>query len=350
MKYLEIDASHGEGGGQLTRLAMALAAITGRALHLKDIRARRAKPGLMAQHLTALRAVAALSGGELAGAALGATQVEFRPGPIRGGEYRFQVGTAGSISLVLQAVLPVALRADGPCLLHISGGTDVKMAPPLDYLRLVFLPWLAAMGAEVRLESVRHGYYPRGGGEVGVTVTPGGPLKPLWLEDPGPLREIRGVAHVAHLPRHIPERMAATARSVLADLAPVHIETRVLGDAEACGQGGALVLIAETERSRLGVSVVAERGVTAEKLGHAAARSLRAEIAAGATLDIHAADQLLIYAALARGASRFTVREVSGHARTVMWLIEQFLPVRFKVTSRDGLEQVDVVPEPRTGS
>jgi RNA 3'-terminal phosphate cyclase (ATP) len=345
MKYLEIDASHGEGGGQVTRLAMALAAITGRAVHLKNIRAKRAKPGLMAQHLTALRAVAALSGGELAGDALGATQVHFLPGPIRGGEYSFQVGTAGSVALVLQAVLPVALRADGPCRLQIGGGTDVKMAPTLDYLRLVFLPWLEAMGAEVRLESLRHGYYPRGGGEVGLAVATGRPLKPLWLEDPGPLREIRGVAHVAHLPMHIPERMAATARAVLADLGPVHIETRVLGDAEAFGQGGALVLFARSEGSRLGASVVAERGVTAEKLGNAAGRTLRAEIAAGGTMDVHAADQLLIYAALCKGASRFTLREVSLHARTAMWLIEQFLPVRFRVASRNGLELVEVVPE-----
>jgi len=345
MKSLEIDASHGEGGGQLTRLAMALAAITGRAVHLKNIRAKRPKPGLMAQHLTALRAVTALSGGELAGDALGATEVHFLPGPIRGGIYRFDVGTAGSVALVLQAVLPVALRADGPSRLQITGGTNVKMAPPLDYLRLVFLPWLEGMGARVRLESVHHGYYPRGGGEVDLDVTPCRHLKPLWLEDPGPLREIRGVAHVAHLPMHIPERMAATARGVLAALGPVHIETHILGDAEAFGQGGALVLLAQTEHSRLGASVVAERGVTAEKLGDQAGRILRAEIEAGGTLDIHAADQLLIYAALSKGASRFTVREVSLHARSAMWLIERFLPVRFQVTSRDGLKQVDVVHE-----
>ena len=246
MSPLEIDASWGEGGGQLARLAMALAAITGRAVHLKNIRARRPKPGLMAQHLTALRAVAALSGGELAGDALGATEINFLPGPIRGGKYRFEVGTAGSIALVLQAALPVALRADGPSRLQISGGTDVKMAPTVEYLRLVFLPLVEAMGAKVRLESVHHGYYPRGGGEVDLAVTPCRHLKPLWLEDPGPLREIRGVAHVAHLPMHIPERMAATARAVLADLGPVRIDTRVLGDAEACGQGGALVLPSST--------------------------------------------------------------------------------------------------------
>lgn len=157
MSEMLIDGAYGEGGGQLARLAMTLAAITGRAIRLVNIRARRAKPGLAAQHLTALRAVAALCAGELEGAALGATEVGFRPGPIRGGNYRLEVGTAGSVSLVLQAVLPVALRAEGPCRITIVGGTDVKLAPPVDYLRLVFLSWLEDMVVRVRIASVRHG-------------------------------------------------------------------------------------------------------------------------------------------------------------------------------------------------
>lgn len=153
MTWLTIDGSYGEGGGQLSRYAMALAAITGRPLHLKNIRARRPKPGLMAQHLTALRSVATVSGGVLEGAELWATEIRFRPGRIGGGEYHFDVGTAGSISLVLQALLPVALHADSPVRLTIDGGTDVKMAPPVDYLRLVFLPWLERMGCVVSIES-----------------------------------------------------------------------------------------------------------------------------------------------------------------------------------------------------
>ncbi len=342
MNFLEIDGSHGEGGGQLTRMAMALAAITGRPIHLQNIRARRPKPGLAAQHLTALKAVAALSGGELEGAALGATEVRFRPGRIGGGDYRFDVGTAGSIALVLQALLPVALHADGPCRLTVTGGTDVKMAPPLDYLRLVFLPWIGRMGARVGIESVRHGYYPRGGGAVSLAVTPSRHLAPLVAESPGPLRAIRGVAHVARLPLSIPERMASAARSLLADLGPVHIETKVLDDAEAFGTGGAMVLVAETETSLLGAACVAERGVPAERLGEDAGHALRAELLSGAAADVHAADQLLIYLAQARGGSRIVVRKASLHAQTVMWLIERFLPVRFRVVALDGLSRIEV--------
>lgn len=344
MSRLVIDGSYGEGGGQLSRYAVALAAISGRALHLRNIRARRAKPGLMAQHLTALRAAAAVGGGVLEGAELGATEVFYRPGRIRGGDYRFDVGTAGSIVLVLQALLPVALHADGMVQLAITGGTDVRMAPPVDYLRMVFLPWLARMGVRVQLESVRHGYYPKGGGLVTLRVQPCRSPRPLVAEAPGVLRQITGLSHVAHLPLHIAERMAAAAQGVFADLDTVQIETRVLGRAEAFGTGGALVLQAETEHSILGAATVAERGVPAERLGSNAGHALRAELEAGAAVDIHASDQLLIYAAQAHGGSRLLVRKVSQHAQTVMWLLEQFLPVKFRVEPQQGLQRIEVSP------
>jgi RNA 3'-terminal phosphate cyclase (ATP) len=343
MRELIIDGAYGEGGGQLARLAMALSALTGRAIRLNHIRARRAKPGLAAQHLTALRAVASLCGGVLEGAALGAGEVGFWPGPIRGGHHRFEVGTAGSVTLVLQAVLPVALCADGPSRLTLVGGTDVKQAPPVDYLRMVFLPWLEQMGARIRIVSVRHGYYPRGGGELTLDITPTRPLRPLRAEVRGAVRQIGGRAHVAHLPAHIAQRMASAARRLLADLAPVGIDVEVLGEAEAVGMGGALVLAAHAEHGRLGAAVVAQRGVTAEQLGEEAGQGLRADLASGAGVDVHAADQLLIYTALAQGESRLTVRELSLHAQTAMWLIEQFLPVRFQVRRHDDRVCIDVL-------
>ncbi|KUJ82645.1 RNA 3'-phosphate cyclase [Microbulbifer flavimaris] len=344
MSQLVIDGSSGEGGGQLSRYAVALAAITGRSLHLKNIRARRAKPGLMAQHLTALRAAAAIGGGVLEGDELGAKEVCYQPGRSRGGEYRFDVGTAGSITLVLQALLPVALHADTAVHLSVSGGTDVRKAPPVDYFVMVFLPWLARMGVRVQIESIHHGYYPKGGGRVNLRVEPCQSLRPLAAEAPGAVQQITGLSHVAHLPQHIPERMASSARSVLAGLGPVRIEEKVLGDGEAFGTGGAMVLVAETEHSLLGAATVAERGVPAERLGEEAGHALRAELEAGAALDIHACDQLLLYAAMAAGESRMMVRKVSQHAETVMWLIEQFLPARFTVTPCEGGSRIDIHP------
>lgn len=344
MNWLAIDGSSGEGGGQLSRYAVALAAISDRPLHLRNIRARRARPGLMAQHLTALRAAAEVGGGTLRGDELGATEIYYRPGRIRGGEYRFDVGTAGSIVLVLQALLPVALYADSPVVLTVSGGTDLRMAPPVDYLRMIFLPWLARMGVGVHIESIRHGYYPKGGGFVKLRVEPCRSPRPLLAEAPGALRQIRGVSHVAHLPSHIPERMAAAARRALADFGTAQIQIQVLGNAEAFGTGGAIVLAAETEHSVLGAAAVAERGVPAERLGEDAGHALRAELAAGAALDLHACDQLLLYAAQAAGPSRLLVRRLSRHAQTVMWLLEQFLPVSFRVADRQGLCRIDIVP------
>lgn len=344
MTPLEIDGSHGEGGGQLTRLAVAVAAIAGRPVHLVRIRARRAKPGLRAQHLAAVRAVATLCDGSLEGDEIGSDRLSFRPGAVRAGAYRFEVGTAGSVALVLQAALPVALRAGGTSLLTISGGTDVPKAPPLDYLRLVFLPWLARMGADVAIARVRRGYYPRGGGEIEVRVGACGRLKALRLVEPGALRNIAGLAHVANLPGHIAERMSTAAHKSLGGIAPAQIASHVLGEPEACGRGGAIVLAALTECGPLGSGVVAERGVPAERLGVQVAEELRMDLQAGATVDSHAADQLLVYLAQADAPSVLTARRITPHAATVMWLVEQLLPARFEVQQRERTCCIRVVP------
>jgi len=231
--------------------------------------------------------------------------------------------------LLLQALLPVLLRAPGPSEVLVRGGTDVRAAPPLDYYTHVLLRLLRPMGVTVQLQELRRGYFPRGGGEVAVHIAPAR-LQALRLESAGELVAVHGVAHVANLPLHIAERMRGAAQQRLAGCGAVHIDTRVLGAAQAIGMGGALVLWAQTQHSTLGAGRVAERGLRAEVLGEGAAAELQAELDAGAAVDIHAADQLLIYAALAAGESRYTVRELSRHAQTAMWLIEHFLPRRFR--------------------
>ncbi len=341
---MQIDGAHGEGGGQLVRTAVALAAITGTAVHLGNIRARRHPAGLAPQHLAAVRAVAALCGARCEGLALRSLAFDFVPGSLGGGEFAFDVGTAGSATLVLQALLPAMSRAPRPCRVRVTGGTDVRAAPPLDYLRHVLLPLLRRMGIEAVCTVRRRGYYPRGGGEVEVAVAPANP-RPLSLTSPGRLLCVEGLAHAANLPAHIPERMREAALTRLGKVhVPVAIEQEVLGSGEALGEGGAIVLWARTEHCVLGAGRVAERGVRAEALGEAAAAELAADLEAGAALDMHAADQLLVYLALAGPGSVVTVREVSRHAETVMWLIEQFLPARFSVTDADGLKRVQVLP------
>lgn len=341
----EIDGSFGEGGGQLLRTAVALAAITGEALHVRNIRAKRSNPGLAPQHLTAVKAVAALCGAEVEGLEVKSREILFRPGPLRGGRFDFPVGTAGSITLVLQAALPVAVACGESLWMRITGGTDIRAAPPLDYFRHVLLPQLSRMGIRARIEVLRRGYYPRGGGEIAVEVLPSLPLRPLILDAPGGLEEIRAFAHIANLPAHIVERMTGAALAEISALPPPVIEQAVLGRDEAIGAGGAIVLAARMAHTVLGASATAERGVPAEQLGAEAGRLLREEIASGATLDVHAADQMLIYLALAGGPCRFFARTLSSHASTTIWLLEQFLPVRFDVRQSGSLVRIEAKPK-----
>jgi RNA 3'-phosphate cyclase len=193
------------------------------------------------------------------------------------------------------------------------------------------------------LRVVRRGYYPRGGGEVELTVQPCRGPQPLRLEQPGRLEAIEGLAYCANLPGHIATRMAAAASARLAGL-PVRIETRVLDRTEAVGPGGAIVLTAHTQHTVLGAQAVAERGVPAERLGELAADEVRAEIESGATLDVHATDQLLVYLAQAAGVSVLLARTLSLHVQTMCWLIPQFLPVRFETSAQGALARVEVVP------
>jgi RNA 3'-phosphate cyclase len=336
---IEIDGSFGEGGGQLVRTAVALSAITGKRVRLQNVRAKRDKPGLAPQHLAAVRAVGSLCGAECAGLELRSRAFTFAPGPLSGGSFRFDVGTAGSVTLVLQALLPVLACAPEPARVTVVGGTDVRAAPPFDYLCHVLLALLGRMGISVECRVIRRGYYPRGGGEVEVAVAPARP-RPLALDaPPGPPR-IDGLAHVANLPAHIAERMRAAALARL-DAYPAHINAATLGGAEAIGPGGAVVVWARTGETVLGAGRVAQRGVRAETLGDEAGAELAADLAAGAALDVHAADQVLVYLALA-GGGRFTTRTVTSHARTAMWLIEQFVPVRFEIGAAGALARVEV--------
>ncbi|MEW5882021.1 MAG: RNA 3'-terminal phosphate cyclase [Pseudomonadota bacterium] len=331
---LEIPGDTGEGGGQIARMAVALAAVTGTPIRLTRIRAKRPKPGLAAQHLTALRAVAALAGGDIEGLALGATEVTFRPGPIEGGDMRFDVGTAGSITLLVQALLPVLLAARRASTVRLAGGTDVRGAPPLDYLRFVLLPLLARFGVDARIACVRRGYYPRGGGEVELSVHPA-PVRSPGRLAPGPLRAIRAFVHTARLPEHIALRMRDAA---LAQLAGRPVDATVDPRADAFGPGGAIVLAADRGSTTLGAGRVAERGVRAEALGESAGAELARDLTLDVALDVHAADQLIVYLALACAAgdtASFTTAEASLHTTTAIWLAERFVPVRFTVERRE---------------
>lgn len=334
---IELDASYGEGGGQLIRMAAALAAVTGKGLRAANVRAGRPRPGLAPQHLAALRAVAALCDARCEGLELrsSAFTLEPRSAPA-GGELRVEVGTAGSVTLVLQALLPILFAARGPSRVVVTGGTDVRQAPSWDYFAQVLLRLLRRMGLEVSASVTRRGYYPGGGGEVSVDVQPGMP-RGLAFGESGSW-SVAGEAHVANLPLSIAERIRAAALAAAGrELA---VRASLLRRDEAVGTGGAITLWAQSDAGLLGASRIAERGVRAEALGQAVGAELAADLASGASLDVHAADQVLVYLAMSQAASRFTARSVSSHARTAMWLLPQFLPVRFELERRGGLWQV----------
>ena len=337
----EIDGAHGEGGGQLLRNSAALAAVTHIPIRVTNIRARRPKPGLAAQHLTALQAVAALADATVEGLNVGSREVTIAPGRLRGGRFSFDVGTAGSVTLVLQACLPAALRAPEPVELRLIGGTDVPWSPPLDYFRFVFLPLLARMGGKVTIEVVRRGYYPRGGGEIRVNVLPAQDFRALVVEPPGAMRRVDGIAHVGNLPKDIAQSMKHAALRRFVGIAEAKVEET---SEAAVGPGGAIVLWTEHENTVLGSSALARKGVPAEALGQAAADEMVEDLKAHASLDIHAADQVLLYSALAKGESRFSVREITKHMETTMWLLENVLRTRFETVEVGGRHQVRVLP------
>jgi RNA 3'-terminal phosphate cyclase (ATP) len=352
---LVIDGSHGEGGGQILRTALSLSAITGRAIRIENIRAKRPKPGLAAQHLTAARAMAALCNARVAGDELGSVALDFAPGaPVRSGAYSFDVaaaregGSAGATSLVLQAVfLPLAL-CQGDSQVSIRGGTHMAWSPPFDYLRDVWLKALAPIGIKAQLELGAWGWFPVGRGEIHAEIaglgTNGRPgLMPVALLDRGPLLRISGRAVAANLPGHIAQRMADRARSLLQERG---IETRIKAEsARAACPGAGIFLTAEYENVRGGFSALGRRGKPAEQVAEDAVDLLLAHRGSGAALDLHLADQIVLPLAFAAGPSRFSAERVTCHLATNAWVVERFGVARIAHEEGDaGTGQVTVTP------
>jgi len=355
---LILDGSHGEGGGQILRTSLTFAAITGRAIRVERIRAGRPKPGLAPQHLTAVRAAASLCRATTTGDETGSTALDFAPRTaVAPDTYAFDVaaaskgGSAGATSLVLQTVLlPLALT-EGRSQLSIKGGTHMAWSPPFDYVRDIWLPALAKLGIEATIELRTSGWFPIGQGEVAATITGLGAawrrrLKPLILCERGPLHRITGRALAADLPEHIPQRMADRATALLDRLGvPLAIMPQVVS--AACA-GAGLFLTAEYEHIRCGFSAIGVRGKPAEEVAEEAVQALLAHRTAGAALDQHLADQIVVPLALAAGRSKISVERISRHLETNAWVIERFGLARVhleQTSAGSGLITVDPLPQ-----
>lgn len=320
-----IDGSAGEGGGQILRTSLALSLVTGEPVKITSIRARRAKPGLMRQHLTAVRAAAELGRAEVSGASLGSRELTFRPrGKAEPGAYTFNVGSAGSTTLVLQTVLPALITAPGPSTVTLEGGTHNPMAPPFDFLAEAFLPLLARMGPEVRAELEVPGFYPAGGGRIRVSVTPA-PLARLDLLERGEILERRAVAAVANLPGAIARRELDAAREVLGWEDTCFRQTTLRG---AAGPGNVISIAVACAHVTEVFTGFGAKGVRAEDVAGRAAQEAKAWIDAGLPVGEHLADQLLLPMAMAGGGS-FRTAPLSLHATTQIDLLGRLLGARF---------------------
>jgi RNA 3'-terminal phosphate cyclase (ATP) len=329
---IEIDGSHGEGGGQILRTSLSLSVLTGKSVKIHHVRSGRKKPGLKPQHVISAHAVAHISGGRLGGAELESKELTFHPGRIKPGDYNFDVTTlkasAGSAGLIFQTLLAPLAFAGGASRVIIQGGTHVTWSPPADYLREVFLPAVAAMGLQVKMEINRHGFYPIGGGILEVLVTPLHlPLAPLWIEERGDLKKLSVVSKVANLTSSIGQRQLDRAMTRLTKWgSKLHGKTQIV---ESSGKGTFLFVLAEFDRVRAGFSALGEIGKRAEEVADEAVDAFLRFWNAQGTMDPYLADQLILYMALAQGVSAVTFSKMTDHLKTNIWVIEQFLPLKF---------------------
>jgi RNA 3'-terminal phosphate cyclase (ATP) len=335
---IEIDGSFGEGGGQILRTALALSVIFKRPLAVHHIRSKRKNPGLEHQHLMAVNALAKISGAKVEGNVVGSQTLTFVPGEVCSGDYRFQIGTAGSTTLLLQALLlPLCLSQRGFRLI-LEGGTHVPWSPPYHYLSDVLFPTLHVMGVSVGGRVGPWGWYPKGGGVIQVEVQPSPSLGPVSLLERGSVKRIRGFSAASLLPRHVAERQRQEALRRIEKEMKMTAEITILPDPPSRGPGSFLLLVAESEGALAGFSSLGRRGKRAEEVAGEAVNALKEYLEAEGCLDPYLADQLIPFMVMAKGNSAFTTTRITEHLLTNLWVIQHFRNVKISVRGEKGRE------------
>jgi RNA 3'-terminal phosphate cyclase (ATP) len=327
MDVLEIDGGAGEGGGQVLRTALSLSMVTQKPFRIHSIRARRARPGLLRQHLTAVQACAEVCDAKITGANLGSTELSFEPGRAKHGDYRFAIGTAGSAGLVLHSVTLGLLRTCGESRIVIEGGTDNPAAPPSDFLVHVWVNAVRRLGVDAHLEIERRGYYPAGGGRIATSMRVESELRPFSLLERGATLERQAIARVSALPTNIGHREVHTLRGALG---LSRDEIQIADERDPRGPGNVLSLIWRCEHAIEVFTAFGAPGKTAEAVAGELAASAARWDAANVPVGEHFADQLVLLFALAGGGTFRTLRP-SLHTQTQLELIPRFLPVRFEL-------------------
>lgn len=325
---IEVDGSYQEGGGQILRTAVALSCITRQGIHVNNIRKGREKPGLRPQHLEGISAAGKMCNAELQGLHLNSLEVTFIPKIIAGGQYSIDTRTAGSVTLILQTLLPIALHADCACTFVIKGGTAVPFSPTVLYFQHIFCYLLEQLGGSLHLELKRHGFYPAGGGDVSAKIEPGYLKSVQWTER----GELEGITATAVASKHLEK--ARVAERMLDGFKQILPEAQCRFEyVPAQCPGCFIASYARFSQGRSGADVLGARGKRAEDVGMAAARDLMCEIDTGAPVDTWMVDQLVPYMALAtmqtEECSQVRIAQLTQHAQTNIWVVEKFLPVCF---------------------
>jgi RNA 3'-terminal phosphate cyclase (ATP) len=321
-------------GGQILRVALSLSSIFKIPFSMKNIRIGRKDPGLKAQHLMSLRAVKKIVNAEVKGDKLGSLEVEFYPSGIKGGNFEFDIGTAGSITLFLQPIIPILISADRPSEIRVKGGTHVKWSPTIDYYENVFFKILKKFGVDVKVEVEKFGFYPRGGGSVKIFIEPS-KLKSVEILERGKLKGIFGKCVLSRLREDILEREEAGVKEIFKEIKVEKVHK------DSISGGTAVTVWADYENTVIGYDSIGERGKRAEDLGREAAKGLEEEVLKSGCVDKFMSDQILIYMALARN-SRILVSEITEHAKSCFKIIPYFTGKEFSIEKRGNAFEVGI--------
>jgi RNA 3'-phosphate cyclase len=322
---IEIDGSYGEGGGQILRTALALSAILRKPFTIHHVRSKRKNPGLQAQHLEAVKAIAQITEAQTGGVQFGSQKITFIPHKILPGDYQFEVKTAGSVSLLLQAVFLPLCFANEKSNLTLVGGTHVPWSPPFHYLSEVLLPTLESTGVSAGASIEKWGFYPKGEGKIQLEINPVHEFKAISLVERGLLKKIRGISAISNLPKHVAERQKEQALKRIQRELKIDAEITLLYDVPSTGIGSFLFLVAEYEKALAGFSSLGARGKPAEKVADEAVESLKNYFNNEGCIDPHLADQIVPFVALAKGNSSFTTTGITEHLLTNLWVVQHFL-------------------------
>jgi RNA 3'-terminal phosphate cyclase (ATP) len=331
---LTINGGLKSGSGTIVRYSVALASLLGKEIKIQNIRARRDKPGLRAQHLKVIQACQEMCRGVAENAVVGSKEITYAPKErFMGGEYRWDIGTAGSTTMLAQTLLPLACIAEKPSKFRLEGGLFQDFAPSAYHMKFVLLPLLKQMGINAELEIVRPGYVPRGAGIIEIEVKPVKKLKPLILTEQGKILSTKGIALSSHLEeKKVSHRMAEECRKILSSYGH-KAEIQEIYDTSSLQEGAALAIYAETSSgSRISSDRAGRAGRSSESIGRYVAQNLIEDIKADATVDRYIADQLIIYAGIAEGITRYSVPRITEHVETNLWLIEEFLGAKTKIS------------------